>query len=73
MLYRYLESKKKYRRVPVKFDLKNGYHHFDIFELQVFWFFLVIKGEISFFCLHSFNITNTNFIFNSVVKPLLEH
>ena len=70
----YLEGKKGYL---FKFDLKNFYHHFDIFEphqrfLRFSW---VFKGNIKFFnfTLLPFGLNSAPFIFTKVVRPLVKY
>ena len=60
----YLEGKKDYL---FKFDLKNGYHHIDIFEAhqKFLGFSWVFKGNIKFFVFTvlPFGLTSAPFIF----------
>ena len=70
----YLEGKKGHL---FKFDLKNGYHHIDIFEshqrfLGFSWFF---KGNIKFFVFTvlPYGLTSAPFIFTEVVRPLVRY
>ena len=70
----YLEGKKDYL---FKFDLKNGYHHIDIFEAhqKFLGFSWVFKGNIKFFVFTVllFGLTSAPFIFTKVVRPLVKY
>ena len=70
----YLEGKEGYL---FEFDLKNGYHHTDIFEshqkfLSFSW---VFKGNTKFFVFTvlPFGLTSAPFIFTRVVRPLVKY
>ena len=70
----YLEGKEGYL---FKFDLKNGYHHSDIFEahqkfLGYSWIF---KGNIKFsiFTVLPLGVTSAAFIFTKVVRPFVKY
>ena len=67
----YLEGKKE---CLFKLDLKNGYHHIDIFEphQKFLGFFWVFKGNIKFFVFTvlQFGLNSAPFIFTKVVKIL---
>ena len=60
-----------------KFDLKNGYHHIDIFEphQKFLGFSWVFKGNIKFFVstVLPFGLTSAPFIFTKVVRPLVKY
>ena len=60
-----------------KFDLKNGYHHIDIFEphQKFLGFSWIFKGNIKFFVftILPFALTNAPFIFTKVVRPLVKY
>ena len=70
----YLEGKKGYL---FKFDLKNGYHHIDIFEphQKFLGFSWIFKGNIKFFVFTvlPFGLTSATFIFTKVVRPLVKY
>ena len=70
----YLEGKEGYL---FKFDLKNGYHHIDIFEphQKFLGFSWVFKGNIKFFVFTvlPFGLTSAPFIFTKVVRPLVKY
>ena len=70
----YLEVKKVYL---FKFDLKNGYHHIDIFEPheKFLGFPWVFEGNIKFFVFTvlPFGVTSAPFIFTNVVRPLVKY
>ena len=60
-----------------KFDLKNGYHHIDIFDshqtyLGSSW---DIKGATKYFVFTvlPFGVTSALFVFTEVVRPLVKH
>ena len=70
----YLEGKKGYL---FKFDLKNGYHHIDIFEphQKFLGFSWIFKGNIKFFVFTvlPFGLTSAPFIFTKIVRPLVKY
>ena len=70
----YLEGKKGYL---FKFDLKNGYHHIDIFEphQKFLGFSWIFKGNIKFFVFTvlPFGLTSAPFILTKVVRPLVKY
>ena len=70
----YLEGKEGYL---FKFDLKNGYHHIDIFEphQKFLGFSWVFKGNIQVFVFTvlPFGLTSAPFIFTKVVRPLVKY
>ena len=70
----YLEDKEGYL---FKFDLKNGYHHTDIFEphQKFLGFSWAFKGNIKFlvFTVLPFGLTSAPFIFTKVVRPLVKY
>ena len=68
----YWERKKGYL---FKFDLKNGYHHIDIFKphQKFLGFSWIFKGNIVFlFTVLPFGLTSAPFIFTKVVRPLVK-
>ena len=60
-----------------KFDLKNEYHHIDIFEPheKFLGFPWVFEGNIKFFVFTvlPFGVTSAPFIFTNVVRPLVKY
>ena len=70
----YLEGKEGYL---FKFDLKNGYHHSDIFEAhqKFLGYSWVFKGNIKFsvFTVLPFGLTSAAFIFTKVVRPFVKY
>ena len=59
------------------FDLKNGYHHIDIFDSHQTYlgFSLDIKGTTKHFALtvSPFGLSSAPFVFTKVVRPLVKH
>ena len=62
---------------PFKFDLKNSYHHIDIFGsqqtyLSIFW---VIKGATKYFVftVSPFGLSFAPFVFTKAVRSLVKH
>ena len=60
-----------------RFDLKNGYHHIDIFEphQKFLGFSWVFKDNIKFFVFTvlPFGLTSAPFIFTKIVRPLVKY
>ena len=60
-----------------KFDLKNSYHHFDIFDYQQTYLSIswVIKGATKYFVFTAlpFGLSFAPFVFTKVVRSLVKH
>ena len=60
-----------------KFDLKNGYHHIDIFDSHQTYlgFSWDIKGATKYFVFTvlPFGLSSAPFVFTKVVRPLVKH
>ena len=60
-----------------KFDLKNGYHHIDIFDSHQTYFAFPcnIKGATKYFLFTvlTFGLSSAPFVFTKVVHPLEKH
>ena len=71
---RYLLANKGY---PFKFDLKNCYHHIDIFDSHQTYlgFSWDIKGSTKYFVytVLPFGLSPAPFVFIKVVRPLVKH
>ena len=61
----------------LKFDLKNGYHHIDIFDSHQTYlgFSWDIKGTTEYFVFTvlPFGLSSAQFVFTKVVRPLVKH
>ena len=61
----------------LKFDLKNGYHHIDIFDSHQTYlgFSWDIKGTTKYFVFTvlPFGLSSAPFVFTKVVRPLVKH
>ena len=70
----YLQANKGYL---FKFDLKNGYHHIDIFDSHQTYlgFSWHIKGATKYFVFTvlPFGLSSTPFVFTKVARPLVKH
>ena len=70
----YLLANKGY---PFKFDLKNGYHHIDIFNSHQIYlgFSWDIKGATKYFVFNvlPFGLSSEQFVFTKVVRHLVKH
>ena len=60
-----------------KFDLKNGYHHIDIFDSHQTYlgFYWDIKGATKYFVFTvlPFGLSSAPFVFTKAVRPLVKH
>ena len=58
------------------FDLKSGYHHFDIFpDHQTFWgFSSVFPGSVRYFCFSvlPFGLSSAPYVFTKCLRPLIK-
>ena len=67
----YLPAKKGYL---YKFDLKNGYHHIDIFDsCQAYLGFIKWTTRYFLFTILPFGLSSAPFVFAKVARPLVKH